>query len=283
MENIKEHNSLTDIELFKFLNEIENDNEDMQEAQSDANKKIALEEERFDISEEQENQEIEARYGYKRAWVKSGDSVKIYGPDERVDALANRIESRKQNAKTLREKKIQIQRKAFSQEDIQLSEEIGIENIKLLLSLLVKEHTRIINKYEIYINRLLTKILNALIPKRLKECKKAYPDSMRKCPGFLYKASEEYGASNIFWAEPDIPYYFKQNTEQNAIKEYKPELLIKVDQSVKFYHEHVKKRTDKEIKYASLIYRKGIKTYYDLLKLNPFWYEILYNYLQNKN
>lgn len=42
------------------------------------------------------------------------------------------------------------------------------------------------------------------------------------------------------------------------------------------------KRADKELKYASLIYQKGVYSYFDLLRLNPFWYEVLYNDLQNK-
>ena len=139
-----------------------------------------------------------------------------------------------------------------------------------------------VDKYSTYINKRLTTLLNPFIPRRLRICKGLYPDSIRACPGFLYKASEEYGAGLTFWAMPNIPYYFVQNTEQKVLMEHKSPFLVNVDQSIKFYHEHLKKRADKELKYASLIYQKGVRSYFDLLRLNPFWYEVLYNDLQNK-
>jgi hypothetical protein len=109
-----------------------------------------------------------------------------------------------------------------------------------------------------------------------------YPASIRISPGFLYKASEEFGRGLTFWAIPNIPYYFAQNTEQEILKKQKPELLISVDRAVGLYHEHKEKRAKKELKYASTIIQKGVRTYFDLLKLNPFWFEILYNSLIEK-
>ena len=64
MEDIKQYGDLTEKELFEFLDEIKSDDEDIQEAQSEAIEKITLEEEHVELSEEeQENREIEARYG----------------------------------------------------------------------------------------------------------------------------------------------------------------------------------------------------------------------------
>lgn len=287
MEDIKQYGDLTEKELFEFLDEIKSDDEDIQEAQSEAIEKITLEEEHVELSEEeQENREIEARYGDKMPWTGVGwnncNGVRLFGPEgQRRAALAN-AEARKKKSQRLKEDRIRIQREAFKQEYIRLSDPIGIERIKLLVSSLVKEHTRMVDKYSAYINKRLATLINPFIPRRLRICKSLYPDSIRISPGFLYEASKEYGSGLTFWAMPDIPYYFAQNTEQKVLMEHKSLFLINVDQSIKFYHEHLKKRTDKELKYASLIYQRGVHSYFDLLRLNPFWYEVLYDDLKNK-
>lgn len=287
MEDIKQYGDLTEKELFEFLDEIKSDDEDIQEAQSEAIEKITLEEEHVELSEEeQENREIEARYGDKMPWTGLGPNncrgVKLFGPEGQRRAAVASVEAKRKKSQQLKEDRIRIQREAFRQEYIRLSDPIGNERIKLLVSSLVKEHTRMVDKYSTYINKRLTTLLNPFIPRRLRICKSLYPDSIRPCPGFLYKASEEYGAGLTFWAMPNIPYYFAQNTEQKVLIEHKSPFLVNVDQSIKFYHEHLKKRAGKELKYASLIYQKGVYSYFDLLRLNPFWYEVLYNDLQNK-
>lgn len=287
MEDIKQYGDLTEKELFEFLDEIKSDDEDIQEAQSEAIEKITLEEEHVELSEEeQENREIEARYGDKMPWTGIGlnncQGVKLFGPEGQRRAAIASIEAKRKKSQQLKEDRIRIQREAFRQEYIRLSDPIGNERIKLLVSSLVKEHARMVDKYSAYINKRLTTLLNPFIPRRLRICKSLYPNSIRACPGFLYKASEEYGAGLTFWAMPNIPYYFAQNTEQKVLMEHKSPFLVNVDQSIKFYHEHLKKRADKELKYASLIYQKGVYSYFDLLRLNPFWYEVLYNDLQNK-
>lgn len=287
MEDIKQYGDLTEKELFEFLDEIKSDDEDIQEAQSEAIEKITLEEEHTQLSEEeQENREIEARYGDKMSWTGLGTNncqgVKLFGPEGQRRAAMASIEAKRKKSQRLKEDRIRIQREAFRQEYIRLSDPIGNERIKLLVSSLVKEHTRMVDKYSTYINKRLTTLINPFIPRRLRICKSLYPDSIRPCPGFLYKASEEYGAGLTFWAMPNIPYYFAQHTEQKVLMEHKSPFLVNVDQSIKLYHEHLKKRADKELKYASLIYQKGVYSYFDLLRLNPFWYEVLYNDLQNK-
>lgn len=267
MEDIKQYGDLTEKELFEFLDEIKSDDEDIQEAQSEANQKIALEEECAELSEEVNTEK---------------ESKSLFSPEVLRRAHINRLKANKQKYRQLKEDRIRIQREAFSQTHINLSDPIGDDNIKLLISLLVREHERMVNKYSAYINKRLTALLNPFIPRRLRLCKKLYPDSIRISPGFLYTASKEYGAGLTYWAVPDIPYYLTQNTEQAILIENKPSFLVNIDQAIKFYYEHLKKQTDKELKYASIIYQKKVRTYFDLLKLNPFWYEILYINLRNQ-
>lgn len=279
--NVKEYGDLSEKELLEFLNEIENDDEDIQVAQNEADKKISLEEECIMLLETPENTELEAHYG-NDAWRKLKSDTVAFGPDVQRKATMALIEANKQRVQRLKEDRISIQRKAFNQEYIRLSDRIGNEKTKRLISLLVYEHTRMIDKYSNFINKRLATLLNPLIPRRLRICKMLYPDSIRVSPGFLYKASKEYGGGLTFWAMPNIPYYFAQNTEQQILIKHKPDFLFSVDKAVSFYHEHNKKRTEKELKYASLLIQKGVYSYFDLLKLNPFWFNILYEDLIQK-
>lgn len=282
MEDIKQYGDLTEKELFEFLDEIKSDDEDIEEAQEEASEKIALEEEHTQLSELPENAEIEEYYG-NDAWRKlTKDTTFLHGDEGQRKASLALAKANRQKAQRLKQDRIRIQRQAFNQEYIRLSDPIGNENIKLLVSLLVEEHTRMVDKYSALINKRLAMLLNPFIPRRLRLCKMLYPDSIRICPGFLYRASKEYGNNLTFWAMPNIPYYFAQNTEQKILMERKPEFLVSIDKFITFYHEHKDKRTKKELKYASLIIQKGVYTYFDLLRLNPFWFEILYNSIIEK-
>ena len=69
---------------------------------------------------------------------------------------------------------------------------------------------------------------------------------------------------------------------EKVLLENKSNFLVSVDKAICFYHEHLKKRQEKELRYASLIIQKGVYSYFDLLKLNPFWFKILYDELKTK-
>ena len=215
MEDIKQYGDLTEKELFEFLDEIKSD-DDYKKVKETLTRIGITSRNQETNEEEQENREIEARYGDKIPWTGLGPNncqgVKLFGPEGQRRAAMASIEAKRKKSQRLKEDRIRIQREAFRQEYIRLSDPIGNERIKLLVSLLVKEHTRMVDKYSTYINKRLTTLLNPFIPRRLRICKSLYPDSIRPCPGFLYKASEEYGAGLTFWAMPNIPYYFAQNT-----------------------------------------------------------------------
>lgn len=275
MESIKQYGDLTDKELLEFLSEIQEGDEDIEETRIESDKAIALEEQ-ISLTESPENAEIEAYYG-DDAWRKlNADVTFLYGDEAQRRTNLAAAKAVRQRAQRLKEDRINIQRLAFNQDVIRLSDPIENESIKRLVSLLVKEHTRMLNQYEAFINKRLAVLLNPLIPKRLRVCKMLYPDSIRISPGFLYKASKEFGRGLTFWAMPSIPYFFVQNTEQKILMDLKPEFLVSIDKAVNLYHEHKEKRAKKELRYASTIIQKKVNTYFDLLKLNPFWFKILY-------
>lgn len=282
VENTKQYGDLTDKELFEFLHEIESGDEAIQEAQSSAIEKIDAEEERVAYAELSENAEIEAQYG-EDAWRQlNARHVLLFGPAAQRKCSEAAVKAQKARLWGLKQDRIRIQREAFSQDFIKLSDPVGKENLKALISILVQEHTRMIDKYTAFINRRLAVLLNPFIPRRLRICKELYPNSIRICPGFLYRASKEFGQGKTFWASPNIPYYFEQNKEQQVLIEHKAEFLVSVDKAVANFHMHSEKRAAKEMRYASLIIQKGVYTFFELLRLNPFWFNALYNYLKLK-
>lgn len=288
MAGIEKYGDLDDKELFEFLAEIKSDDEDIEEAEIRADEKIGNEEAQSMLSELPENAEIEAYYGddaWRRPHIYTGyrDRVTVlYGPYGKQRAAEGHREATRKKAQRLKEDRIRIQREAFNQDYIRLSDKIEKHHIKLLISILTQEHTRMIDKYSGYINKRLATLLNPFIPRRIRICRMLYPNSIRVCPGFMYKASKEYGGGLTFWATPSIPYYFEQNTEQKVLLENKSDFLFSIDKAISFYHEHLKKRQEKELRYASLIIQKGVYSYFDLLKLNPFWFEILYSNLKSQ-
>ncbi len=288
MADTEKYGDLNDKELFEFLAEIKSDDEDIEEAETRADEKIGNEEAQSMLSELPENAEIEAYYGndaWRRPHIYTGyrDRVTVlYGPYGKQRAAEGHREAIRKKAQRLKEDRIRIQREAFNQDYIRLSDKIEKHHIKLLISILTQEHTRMVDKYSNYINKRLAALLNPLIPRRIRICRMLYPNSIRVCPGFMYKASKEYGGGLTFWATPSIPYYFEQNTEQKVLLENKSDFLFSIDRAISLYHEHLKKRQEKELRYASLIIQKGVYSYFDLLKLNPFWFEILYNELKSQ-
>ena len=286
MEGIEKYGDLSDKELLEFFADIMSGDEEIEEAEASADEKICDEEAQSMLSELPENAEIEAYYGDK-AWVKPYSKTKsldhgviLRSPEVKQKAAEGIKEANIKKSQRLKEDRIRIQREAFNQNYIQLSSQIDKPNVQLLISLLTKEHNDMVNRYSNFINRRLAALLGPFIPRRLRSCKVLYPKSVRICPGFMYKASEEYGGGLTFWATPSIPYYFEQGTEQELLLKNKPEFLYSVDKAVLFYHEHLKKRQEKELRYASTIIQNGVRSYFDLLKLNPFWFEILYNELK---
>jgi hypothetical protein len=283
MESIEEKGGhLEDSELYDFIEEIQSE-----DVKGESTEKTSGEAQDI-ISELPENAEIEAYYG-NDAWrmppIYAGNQGRItvlYGPEVKQKAAEGRREAAKEKSRRLKNERLRIQREAFSQELISLSDKIETPHIKLLIAALTKEHTRMINRYSSFINNRLTSLLNPFIPPRLKNCRLLYPDSIRMSPGFMYKASKEYGNGLTFWATPLIPYYFAQNTEQAILLKNKPTFLYSIDKAVGFYHWHLKQRQEKELRYASAVIQKGVSSYYDLLKFNPFWFEVLYNELKNK-
>ena len=291
MEEIKQYGDLSETELFEFLHLIESDDDDLDEAEKSAEQLIEAEEDCIPDEMLEDNAWV-----YKRRWVEVEDgrykaefdlilkSEEEEYNEQRRELLRKEREERKQKAiqksieytQERKRRTMAIRRAAATQDNIMLGDAIPREMLTALITDLTSEHRRMMGKLHAFINKRLTVLLMPLIPKTLRNCAKNYPHSVMRCPGFMYKGSKEYGREKYFWATPDIPYYFAQGTEQTVLNTHKYGWMYKIDKAVSQYDYHKNALAEKEVKYASSLVKHSVKSFYNLLKYNPFWFERLY-------
>lgn len=183
------------------------------------------------------------------------------------------VVANKEKARLRRLRILEIQRDAINSEFLPVYSEFTRENKTLLIELLTAEAYRIMVRSEKFVNKRLEELLLPLIPTSIRRCAAYYPESIKFSPGFLYKASEEYGEGKHLWVTPKMPYYFSQGTEMDILRENNEDALYKIDKAVATFHRCKNELADKEFRYALRI--KDLKTYYQLVKHNPMWYDKL--------
>lgn len=203
-----------------------------------------------------------------------------YVPELRTDYLPsiqrNLAKARKTaavNRQDRKLRKLEIQRDALNSKFIDIYSLIPINELKLLIEIFTKEHERMVSRMHAFIYKRIRLILLPYIPKDVRKVWNKYPECFIKNPGFLYTASDEYGESCSLWVTPNIPYYFTQGYEMQILREFERPYLFLIDKAVAKYNYHKEQLVSKETSYALKLRR--VKTFYDLVKLNPFWYEIL--------
>ena len=202
---------------------------------------------------------------------------------KRIEKLTQSAAKYKQN-RDLR--KIEINRMAFDQKLLPLNDRIPVEHKRLVIELLTKPLRILIIKYEQYINNRITKLLSPAIPAAVKLAAIKWPWIFISNPGFLYKTSSHFGEVKTFWVTPNLPYFFKQGTEQTILEErdasLSPYFLDCVDRAIHKWYAAREKLAEREVYYASKMINIKGNTYYHLLMLNPFWFEKLYNYVRDE-
>lgn len=291
METVENYGNLSDKELREFLAAIESEDDDLSYLEEQAKKNIADGE--YSVPDEMLDDGAwstapildktkDGRYKYRGSLYFTHSDAAEYKKKEWEERRAKGVAASVQRAKERRQKKILVTRAAVNQNDVMLSDPVTQEQLKMLIAELVKDHTATIDGLFEYINKRFSDLLRPLVPRALQNCAKAYPQSVKRCKGFMYKASYEFGKGHCFWATPDIPYFFTQGTEQELLEKVKPDFLYRIDKAIANYMHHIDMRTTKELKYASVLVDRHVKTYYDLLKYNPFWFETLYKLVTNK-
>ena len=161
-----------------------------------------------------------------------------------------------------------------------------------------------IRKYEQYIVGRATRILRPAIPVSVKLAYRKWPWIFVQNPGFMYKTHisefRNYNEVKSFWVDTKLPYFFKQGTEQIILEERCEQLseyvIPRLDRAVHMYYKAKEMLSKREVQYAARLLRLNGTTvsmgskrprgsensYYSLLQLDPFWFEILYNELKKQ-
>lgn len=290
VENTNTQEMLSEEELELFRQELLSEDEDFEEISSRAEESLRLAESLEDdeyVEETPEEKMQDNAWAYSKVWEQDSDTgkyickgvtTKLY-TDRKANQDAARAAGRAkhlENTKLRRLKKIEIQRQAFDQKILPLEKEFRQEHKVLLIELLTAEHKRMMEKCSQYITNRISTLLRPLIPQTLRNCYKRWPDSFKRNPGFMYVANKEYGENKQFWVVPNIPYFFVQGTEMEVLHEHREEYLYQIDRVLLQYLYHQQTLREKEVKYATRLLKISKNTYFGLLKLNPFWFDLLY-------
>lgn len=181
-----------------------------------------------------------------------------------------------------KERKLDIQRKAFDQKLIDLNMVIPNHNAKLLISELMSKYDELIAKNKAYVHKRINDLMRARTPQFLKAAFKRAPQAFKRHPGFMYKTAKIYAKEYEIWVNIDGPYYFEQGTESEMLHAKCGRFVKQVDKAIYnlFRYDAEKKQVavDSAIKLAHL--KRG--TYFELLQSKPEWFQILYDAIEAK-
>jgi len=171
-----------------------------------------------------------------------------------------------------------IRRNAMINETPELTEPVTRKQLIELIRLMTKEHDDKARETKLIIDKRITLILRMGIDTTLLNCYKKYGRHIiPTSPGFFYMASKEYGGGYDLWVNPDVPNFYTQFTEMDAIRRLKPDWLFKLDKLVKLYYDTIATIYARESGLAARFY--NIYNRFGLLKKDPFAYRI---YVDNK-
>lgn len=196
------------------------------------------------------------------------------------EAQKRSVESRKIRSVERKQREKEIVQKAINSTFIDLNAPLSVAHKKLLIKLLTDDYTQNMMKHESYINKRITEMLKLIIPSNLLNAYKQFKESIIPADGFVYTASKEYGGGLQFKVTLDLPFYFHPSDIQSILMEHWPERLISVDKAVAFFYKHKETRTKREVSIAQQLTR--ISTFFQLVKKNPFWYDILVQELKKQ-
>ena len=235
-------------DYLELLAEIELEDDAAQEEAKAAEKEVALAEIQFEVAEESNNSAEAKRAKMEEHWAK------------------------------IREDKKRIQREAFNQDLLPLHRMITDDEMQKLIELITEPSSKFVEKQAAYINRRFAYMLRPHIPTILRSCYKKYPECIKQHPGFLYKTFSHDDVLS-FWATPDIPAFFKQGDEVNILAKQPLEILQVTDVAIYNYHRGIMTRNKQETKVAYKLTTNRVKTFFDLVKVNPFWFDKIFKHI----
>lgn len=170
-----------------------------------------------------------------------------------------------------------ISRFALEQKEVDLSEHIGKADIKALIAELTKEYEQHMQMHVNAVTKMVRRVLLKRIPRHVKYVWENYRKACRRSPGFLYSFDDQWSHKQI-WLSPDLPNWFEPGDEMVILSEdLDPVKTGAMQRRIDAYYRYAAKRRDEEVRIALTFARRHIRTYMDLLKENPFWWEIMYS------
>lgn len=201
------------------------------------------------------------------------------GPDNSTEQKSEGINWREAKAK--REVRIrEINRMAFDQKLVPLDKKIPNAVFKRLIELLTERQSILLTKYKLFITKRVTNALKRQLPWQVRWIWKRYPYCMKPSGGFIYSANWR-GRIIQIWLTPEIPAYFKQNTERQVLEENYPKVIEFLDDVLIRYDKLRTELAKREVNTAMTLIRQNIRTFFDLLKSKPFLFELIFNELTN--
>ncbi len=222
-----------------------------------------------------------------KAWINNitkDENGKCYLSPELTENVygKKRNKARKQHSKnsiTRAQRRKEIIQNALENPLIDLNAQITHEQIKLLIKNESDKYTNYMKMNEESIKSNFYNFIKSRLPKIVKLCWEEYPQIMIPMEPFDYKASEDFGQGKIFKVEINLPSYFKPNEIIDLMQNLRPDLLIIIDKTVVNFYKHKETRSKAENRLANrLLY---IKTFYQLLKKDPFLFEELVSIIKN--
>ena len=170
-----------------------------------------------------------------------------------------------------------ITRFALEQRDLPLSEHITKSELKAFVAEMTRGSAEHMQMHLERITKTVWRVLLKHIPRYVKYSWENYRRSCRRAPGFLYSFDSEHEPMSI-WLSPDLPNWFIPGEEQAIIDAELDSIKREAMQRrIEVYYRLADKKRKDEIRIALTFTRRHIKTYMDLLKENPFWWEIMYS------
>lgn len=189
-------------------------------------------------------------------------------------ARMSRSEQRAERKKQARE----IRQNALSERFIDLNSPLTVEYKKLIIQQEAKKYTEAMLKCEQIINAQFKKYVMCCLPKVVIACWNYYPSVIIPMEPFTYQASEDFGKGFTFRVNIEVPGLFSADELIKTMTARVPQRLIGIDKMIVKFNRLKDAQSKFEIYAANKLL--SMRTIYDLLSVNPFWYNDLINKLK---
>ena len=191
------------------------------------------------------------------------------------------LQVRQENANTRKQRRKKIIQDAIENSYIDLNTLLTIEQVKMLIYHESCKYTDKMKCIEACINKSFYNYVYYKLPKAIRFCWEQYPEIIIPLEPFIYQASEDFGKGYQFKVDISVPSYYSSERIIDMMQTNNPNILITIDKCIVNFYKYKEARNHAENKLANSLI--NIKTFYQLLKKDPFLYETLINIIKKEN